>query len=87
MQAYLLTGPSREMGGVNGGLQLRARHVPRNGRRIDRQHIALVYNRRVVPEIFWGAIVIQEAIPFPFYVMQLREDVSGEAAVAPQLVG
>src|SRR5687768_2423251 len=87
MQAHLLSGPSREMRRVNRNLQLFARRVAGDGGRIDRQHIALVYNRRVVPEIFWGAVVIQEAVPFPFDVMQLCEDVGGKAAVAPQFVG
>src|SRR5687767_10088853 len=87
MQAHLLTAPSREMRGVNRNLELVSRGVPGDWWRINRQDIALVYDRRVVTEILGSAIVVEESIPFPFHVMQLREDVGGKAAMAPQLVG
>src|SRR5512133_1344257 len=46
-----------------------------NRRRIDRENVAGVNHFRVVAEILWCAVVVQEAVAFPFNVVQLSVDV------------
>ena len=55
-----------------------ARGAASDRRRIDRQNVACVNHRRIVAEVLWCAVVVQEAVSFPFNVVQLRVDVGGE---------
>ena len=56
-------------------------------RRVDRKNVALVNDGRVVTELFWGAVVVEEAVAFPFHVVQLGIYVSAELAMETKLVG
>ena len=59
----------------------------RDGREIDRQRVAFVDDARVVAEFFGRAVVIEEAVVFPFHVVQFGVDVAGDLPVAAQFIG
>src|ERR1043166_3694027 len=56
-------------------------------RRIDGESVALVDNARVVAEFFGRAIVIEEAVVFPFDIVEFSVDVGSNLLMAAEFVG
>ena len=75
------------MRGIDFGLDPLSWRAPAYRRCINRKHITLVNNRRVIAELLGGAIVIEKAVALPFNIMQLGKDIGGYAFMQTQLIG
>jgi hypothetical protein len=58
-----------------------------DGRRVDGEGIALVDDAGIVAELFWCAVVVEEAIVLPFDVVEFGIDVGGDLLMAAEFVG
>src|SRR5436190_13033662 len=56
-------------------------------RRINGQRIAFIDNLRIEPELLGSAVIIEEAVIFPFDVVEFGIDVSGNLLVPAKLIG
>src|SRR3954468_19752468 len=87
MQSDVLAPAPRKMRRKNIHLQRLSGATSLDRGRIDRQDVALVHDRRVESEFFRGPIVIKEAVPLPFNVVELGVDVRGKFWLPAQFVG
>src|SRR5215208_5113191 len=71
----------------DGNLQPLARPYTFDGRKIDRQRIAFINDAWVITELFGRAIVIEEAVVFPFNIVKLGKYVARNLRVPAKFVG
>src|ERR1043166_2494263 len=86
LQSHLVVRPGGKVGGRYGHAHDSTRESPHDRWGIDGQRVTLVNYGRIVSKMLFRPIVIEEAVVFPFHIMEFGVDIRRNRGVAPQLV-